>query len=235
MSISSISPTPPRCTRRMRSCACGRASTCYAKSRSRSTALQADRMIECARSQGQIPDGSDVDPISAGDDGRAAAHRARYTRARPAHRRRRRIRPGRVTPAYLLQRSLGGGALLDAGVYFVSIVSGLLGAPLASEGVRHHRFERRRRAGPLDNRACGRCSGRLLRLAALSTRSRFEIMGDRGLIRRACAGVLPDPSDPLTPRSARRDAASPDQQRRLWLSSARGSALPAHGAGQSPR
>ena len=94
-------------------------------------AAQADRMIECARSQGRF------------------LMEAMWTRFLPAmtavrqHLERGtlgRIRlivgggafvPGPEPGQYLLQRSLGGGALLDAGVYFVSLVNGLLGAPLA--------------------------------------------------------------------------------------------------------
>jgi predicted dehydrogenase len=93
-------------------------------------AAQAGRMIECARTHGKF------------------LMEALWTRFLPAMRAARRLVEdgalGRirlvvgggafVPPAdpdhYLRQPALGGGALLDAGVYLVSLVSAILGAPL---------------------------------------------------------------------------------------------------------
>jgi predicted dehydrogenase len=93
-------------------------------------AAQADRMIECARSQGKF------------------LMEALWSRFLPAIRAARALVEGGslgrirlvvgggafVPPAdpdhYLRQPALGGGALLDAGVYLVSLVNAFLGAPL---------------------------------------------------------------------------------------------------------
>jgi predicted dehydrogenase len=92
-------------------------------------AAQADRMIECARAQGKF------------------LMEAMWTRFLPAigalrqhidagvlGRLRLVVGGGAFVPDpdpdhYLRQRDLGGGVLLDAGVYLVSLVSALLGAP----------------------------------------------------------------------------------------------------------
>ena len=93
-------------------------------------AVEADRMIQCARSHGRF------------------LMEAMWTRFLPAVTAVRQhieqgsvgriqliIAGGAFVPSadpdqYILQPSLGGGALLDAGVYLVSFVSGLLGAPI---------------------------------------------------------------------------------------------------------
>lgn len=93
-------------------------------------AAQADRMIGCARSHGKflmeamwtrfLPAVTAVrEQIARGSLGRIQLI----------------VGGGAFVPSaqpdqYLLQRALGGGALLDAGVYFVSFISGLVGAPL---------------------------------------------------------------------------------------------------------
>lgn len=94
------------------------------------TALQADRMIDCARSRGRFlmeAMWTRFLPVM-GAVGREIA-RGTLGRIQLI------VGGGAFVPVdqpqhHLLQRPLGGGALLDAGVYFVSIVSGLLGSPL---------------------------------------------------------------------------------------------------------
>ncbi len=98
-------------------------------------AAQAERMIECARQQGRF------------------LMEAMWTRFLPAvvavREQIQRGTLGRVQlivggggfvpdarpDQYLLQRSLGGGALLDAGVYLISFVSGLIGTPLRVKAI----------------------------------------------------------------------------------------------------
>ena len=93
-------------------------------------AAQADRMIECARAHGRF------------------LMEALWTRFLPAFRAARRLVaggalgrislitgggafvPGGKSDQYLLNRALGGGVLLDAGVYYVSLVEDLLGPAL---------------------------------------------------------------------------------------------------------
>jgi predicted dehydrogenase len=93
-------------------------------------AAQADRMIECARANGRF------------------LMEALWTRFLPAFRAARQLVadkalgrislitgggafvPGGNGDQYLLNRSLGGGVLLDAGVYYVSLVEDLLGPAL---------------------------------------------------------------------------------------------------------
>jgi len=93
-------------------------------------AVQADRMIECARVHGKflmeamwtrfLPATTAIrEQIACGTLGRIrliVGGGAFLPSAQPNH--------------YLLQRTLGGGALLDAGIYFISFVSGLIGSAL---------------------------------------------------------------------------------------------------------
>ena len=57
---------------------------------------------------------------------------------RCADHRRRRLHPERTAGHYLFDKALGGGALLDAGVYLVSMASMILGTPIQVRATARH-------------------------------------------------------------------------------------------------